>query len=122
MSWHERDPVRFALEAALLGHHYAGIQLVKQEGLWRIRMAVASPTSTYLLELIYPPRFPLAPVQAFMTSPDIRGAPHVIGDNLLCMYHKEDIGPETTGKVYTDWAVEWIKRYEKWRQTKVWDD
>ena len=122
MSWYERDPLRCALEMELLGRHHPGVQVVKQGGLLKIRMVVAGQFHQYHVEAVYPQRFPTEPVLAFVRSPPVHGAPHVFSNDQLCMYHDGEYGPQTTGKVYLDWVLEWIDRYEKLLRTHRWED
>ena len=121
MSWYIRDPGRFELEKRLLRQFHPDVKLVKKKGLLRIHKHVRGSKATYVGELIYPKRFPYSEIEPYLLSPKIRRSPHEFSDGQLCLHHSEDVGPETTGKVFCDWFVQWVRHYEKWLRTGHWD-
>jgi hypothetical protein len=122
MSWDIRYPERFGLEKLLLGRSYPNVKLVKKNGRWRIYITVRTRRNVYVGELIYPEGFPWAHIEPWLLHPKVGNCPHRFSNGMLCFYEPGDVGPETTGKVFCDWFVEWVRHYEHWLETGNWDE
>ncbi|MGC9454942.1 MAG: hypothetical protein ACP5HU_08750 [Phycisphaerae bacterium] len=122
MAWDKKRPERFALEKRLLGQFHPGVKLIKKGGKWRIIKRYQGRKGTYEAELVYPRNFPYGQVKAYLIRPRAkRSAPHYFANSRwLCLNEPEDVGVETTGKVYVDWFVKWVKKYERWLETGRW--
>ena len=122
MKWFELDPIRFELEINLLRRHHRGCKLIKQNGKYSIQFQVRTTKRSYQLEAIFPDTFPNSPMVVQVKHPKITDfPPHYFGKSGgLCIYGSGNFGPETTAKVYIDWAKQWIKCYEQWQITGVW--
>jgi hypothetical protein len=122
MKWFEANPLRFELEKRLLGLHHPGCKLIKQKGQFSVQVQILTRKRCYEIKGIFPDRFPNEPMQVQIEKPEITdGPPHYFHYNGgLCIYGYGDYGPETTAKVYLDWAKQWIGCYENWQKTGSW--
>lgn len=122
MKWYENDPLRFELEKRLLGLHHPGCKLIKQNGQFSVLLQIQTHKQCYTVRGIFPDRFPYAPMQVQIIKPEINdGPPHYFHSNgVLCLYGGADYGPETTAKVFIDWAKQWFQCYENWQETGLW--
>jgi hypothetical protein len=119
---YESNPTRFALERKLLAQYHPGCKLIKQNDLFSVQFQVQTHKRTYLLKGVFPNTYPNSPMVVKIVKPAITDyPPHFFGSNGgLCIYGSNNYGPETTAKVYIDWAKQWIKCYENWQETGKW--
>ena len=123
MRWYKANPTRFEMEKMLLAKHHPGVKLIIEHGKVRVLKRFRTRKDIYHIEGIFPDKFPYAPLRVFVRKPALRKSPpHRYGGGQLCLHGSRDIGPETTAKVYLDWAVQWLKIYEKWLKGKPWPD
>jgi hypothetical protein len=121
MKWYEVNPTRFEFEKMLLRQHHPGCKLIKEYGQFSVHVQVRTYKRCYHLKGIFPDSFPNSPMTVQIESPKIKdGPPHYFTDGGLCIYGSRNYGPETTAKVYIDWAKQWIKCYENWQETGRW--
>jgi len=120
MKWYEKDPARFVLEKMLLSQFHPDIKLVKEKGLLHIHKTVRGQNGLYKGKLTYPRNFPYQTIRPYVMSPKIRKSPHRFSSGMLCLHEPDDVGPQTTGKVFCDWFVQWIHSYERWLKTGKW--
>lgn len=124
MKWYELDVDRFELEKILLRQHHPGCKLIKCDGKYSVELQIRTNKRCYQLRGIYPDQFPNDPMRVQIKSPKLEDCPpHYFSYNGgLCIYGTGNYGPETTAKVYIDWAKQWIKRYEYWQETRIWPE
>lgn len=122
MRWDEKRPERFALERQLLSKFHPGCKLVKKRDQWRVRKRHRGRRDSYEVELVLPKNFPYGMAKAYLLRPRIKKAPHYFPDmgHWLCLNEREDVTVETTIKVYLDWFVQWVGKYERWLKTGKW--
>ena len=122
MKWYEINPLRLELERRLLGQYHPGCKLIKYNGKFTVQLQIRTRKRSYQLSGIFPDRFPNDPMRVRIERPKITdGPPHYFSyDGGLCIYGSGNYGPETTAKVYLDWAKQWIKSYEHWQDMRIW--
>lgn len=122
MKWFEVNPLRFELEKRLLGLHHPGCKLIKQNGQFSVLVWIQTNKRCYEVRGTFPDRFPNRPMLVQIEKPKIKDhPPHFFSEfGGLCIYGSNDYGPETTAKVYLDWAKQWIQCYENWQDTGSW--
>ena len=121
MKWYKQDPLRFEVEKRLLARHYPGAKLVIKGGAASIHLRIVTKKDTYHLEAVFGSRHPYSSMAVYVHRPRLKGnPPHRYPSKSLCLNGSRDVGPETTAKVYLDWAVQWINAYEQWRAGKPW--
>jgi hypothetical protein len=120
MKWYERDPIRFEMERQLLRRFYPDVKLLQKRGSMYIHKTVRGRKNTYTVELTYPEKFPWSPLTSRMLTPKLPMSPHQYSPGMLCLYEPGDAGPETTGKVFCDWVVQWVYHYERWLRGISW--
>ena len=121
MKWYKDDPVRFELEKGLINEYHRGVQMFIQNGKVRIEFSIRTTRTTYHLVGHFPDKFPYKPMEFYVKKPRLkRSSPHRYGDGMLCLHTSNDVGPQTTAKVYIDWAKQWVATYEKWLKTGKW--
>ena len=121
MKWYERDPVRFEIEKRLLARHHRGAKITIKNGAMCVHLCVTTRKDSYKLEAVFSSKHPYSPMRVYIRRPCLKGSPlHMYSGEQLCLHGADDAGPETTAKVYLDWAIQWIKTYEQWRAGKSW--
>jgi len=121
MKWYESNPARFEMEKRLLARFHPGVKIIKKSGKMHVLKKFRTRKDTYLLDAIFPDRFPYSSVQVFVRQPRLKKSPpHQFSGGQICLHGSRDVGPETTAKVYLDWAVQWIKTYERWLDGETW--
>ncbi len=121
MKWYENNPGRFEMEKCLLARHHPGSKVVIKNGRISVLKRVQTAQATYLLEGIFPKNYPYAPMGIYILEPVLQKTPpHQYKGGRLCLHGGNDVGPETTAKVYFDWAVQWLNIYEEWLRGKSW--
>jgi len=114
MKWYQSNPARLEMEKGLLGRSHPGVKLVIKNGKMRVVTELRTGKAQYLIEAIFPNNFPYSAMEVYVREPRLESPPHVYGENRLCLHECNDIGPETTAKIYLDWTKQWIATYEKW--------
>lgn len=75
----------------------------------------------YFIEGIFSDHHPYSAMRVYVREPHLKGSPpHKFPGNELCLHDDDGVGPETTAKIYMDWACQWIRIYEKWLDGKRW--
>ena len=121
MKWYTNNPVRFEMEKHLLGRHHPGVKIIIKDGRTQVLKQLKTHQDTYLIEGEFPNNFPYSPMKVYIRNPVLKGSPpHQYNGDLLCLHGPNDVGPETTAKVYLDWAIQWIRTYERWLNGEVW--
>ena len=121
MQWYEKDPERFELERYVVRQHHLRTKWVILEGRMRLRAKYRGRRDTYLTEVLYPPRYPHDKPRGFVLRPKLRASPHQLGPNEPCLEHGQ-WSPATTGAVWLNWFVEWLRAYEMYLDTGKWPD
>ncbi len=123
MKWYQRDPGRYAIEKRLLAKFHRGAKIKIEGGKMSVFKKVVGRKDTYLVETIFSSQHPYSPMQVHVRQPCLkRSSPHKFFGSHICIHGTNDVGPETTAKVYLDWAVQWIKTYENWLDGKPWPE
>jgi hypothetical protein len=123
MKWYELNPERLAVEKRLLAKHHRGTQMRIEKAGIHIIKRIHGRYRTYKVKGIFANSHPYSPMQFYVVKPALKqGTPHRFTDGQLCLHTSADVGPETTAKVYLDWAQQWIKTYEDWLDGKPWPD
>lgn len=121
VKWFEMNPTRFEMERRLLGQYYRGCKIVKKKGKIRVLIRYRARRDNYVVEGVFPNRFPYSPMDVYILTPSIKKEPpHYFGSGRLCLHNSGDVSPETTAIVYLDWAKQWIELYERWLNGKTW--
>ena len=121
MRWHESKPIRFELEKRLLGQFHPGVKMIIKNGRVNILKRLKTHKDIYIIEARYPNNFPYSALDIFVLEPRLKGSPpHRYSESRLCLHDSNGVGPETTAKVYLDWAVQWINIYERWLDGEPW--
>lgn len=121
MQWYQLDNKRFELEKELLRRYYPGSKIIIEHGIARVEKALISRQDVYLLKGIYPSTFPYSPMHVYIDSPDLeKTPPHLFNEGRLCLHGPNDVGPQTSAKIYLDWAKQWILIYERWLRGVPW--
>ena len=120
MRWYELNPGRFEIERRLLARFHPGAKLIIKKRRMRVVLEVITDIDIYLVEGVFADDHPYSSMRVYVTEPRLRGSPpHMFGDGELCL-HDGSVGPETTAKVYLDWAKQWLLAYERWREGERW--
>ena len=123
MRWHRSNPIRFELEKRLLAQCHPGVKMIIKNGRVKILKRIKTRKNTYHVEARCPKDFPYSPIKVFVREPRLKeSSPHRYSESQLCLHGPGDVGPETTAKVYLDWAVQWIRIYERWLDGKPWPE
>jgi hypothetical protein len=121
MKWYELNPERMAIEKRLLAEHHRGVVLTIKHGRMHVIKPIRGRYSTYTVQGTFADEHPYAPMQFVVVKPPLRGTPpHRFMGGQLCLHGPGDVGPETTAKIYVDWAEQWIQTYEDWLDGKPW--
>ncbi|MHC4728284.1 MAG: hypothetical protein ACYS17_13770 [Planctomycetota bacterium] len=98
-----------------------GVKIVIKNRKMRVLKKFRTRKDTYLIEAVFPDRFPYSPMEVFVRQPRLKKSPpHQYSKGQLCLHESGGVGPETTAKVYIDWAIQWIRLYERWLGGKSW--
>jgi hypothetical protein len=123
MKWYESNPERFEIEKRLLARHHRGSKLIIKDGEVKLAKRVATGRDTYDVEGIFACDHPYTPMSFYIRRPSLRGGPpHRYGDGGLCLHNPGQAGPETTGKIFLDWTIQWILTYERWLDGEPWPE
>ena len=123
MKWYERNPERLAIEKRLLAAYHRGVKMCIKHGQIHVIKSIAGRYGTYVVRGTFSDQHPYAPMEFEIVSPALkRSPPHRYTGGQLCLHDPGDVGPETTAKVYLDWAEQWIQIYEDWLDGKPWPD
>lgn len=121
MKWYTDDPIRFEMEKRLIAKKHKSIRMVIEDSKVRVELIIIASHSSYVLAGFFPDDFPYSPMRFYVRSPKLKkNTPHIYMNGMLCLHGEDDVGPETTAKVYIDWAKQWIEAYEKWLDTGEW--
>jgi len=123
MKWFESNPERLEIEKRLLARYHPGTKIIKKHGKLKVVKRVVTTRNTYIVEGVFADRFPYAPMKVYLRKPRLkRSPPHRYSSKHLCLHKRNDVGPQTTAKVYLDWAVQWICTYERWLDGEPWPE
>jgi hypothetical protein len=123
MHWYEANKTRFEIEKRLLAQFHPGTRIIIKNGKMKLEHRIAIGRNSYLVEGIFADNHPYSSMQFFVRQPSIRkSSPHRFCDGEICTHGPDDIGPETTAKVYLDWAGDWLRTYEKWLDGEPWPE
>ena len=87
----------------------------------RVEKTFRTSRNTYLIRACYTDSHPYSAMVVRIVQPPIKGRPpHYFSDGSLCLHDDKDVGPQTTTKVYLDWALQWVLCYEQWLDTGKW--
>lgn len=121
MKWWQSNPARFEIEKRLLARHHRSVKIVIEKGTMYVIKPYRSGKRRYMIEGKFDAHHPYAPMRFFIREPKITDSPpHSFSDGQLCLHGSGDTGPHTTAKVFLDWAIQWIRTYEKWQTTGTW--
>lgn len=121
MKWWESNPERFAIEKRLLTQFHPDVKLVIQDGRMRVLKNIVTGKDNYLLEAKFDDHHPYSPMSVYIRKPRLENSPpHSFSDGGLCLHGYNEVGPETTAKIFIDWACQWVKIYEKWLDGESW--
>jgi hypothetical protein len=121
MKWYELNPGRFEIEKRLLARYHPGSKLVIEGGRVKVTRQVVTHRDTYVVEGKFADDHPYSDMRWRVLKPTIRGSPpHRYDEGELCLHEPGETGPETTAKIYLDWATQWILTYERWRDGEQW--
>jgi hypothetical protein len=123
MKWFELNPQRFEIEKCLLAQYHPGSKLIKKHGKLKVTKHLITDLDTYIIEGVFSDRHPYLPMDVYIREPPLEGSPpHRYSTEHICIHGPGDVGPETTAKVYLDWAVQWINTYERWLNGEPWPE
>ena len=123
MQWYELNPERFAVEKLLLAQHHKGARIIIEKGKIRVEKPYHTRKACYNIRANFSKEHPYSPMIVHVTEPRIKGSPpHYFVGGRLCLHASNNVGPETTAKVYLDWAQQWIDYYEVWCETGIWPE
>lgn len=123
MEWYQTNRNRFEIERQFIGKHHPGSKIIIKNGQASVLKAFKTRKDCYLVEAIFSKRHPYSAMRVFIREPALKGSPpHKFSSGELCLHGADDVGPETTAKVYLDWADQWIKAYERWLDGEDWPD
>ncbi len=121
MIWFKNNPQRFEVEKKLLVRFHPGVKIIIKDGQMSVLKELVTSKDIYLIEAKYSDRHPYSPMKVFIREPYLKNTPpHQYGEGRLCLHDENDVGPETTAKLYLDWAEQWIHIYERWLEGKPW--
>jgi hypothetical protein len=123
MKWYESNPIRFEIEKRLLARYHHGSRIIIEKGKMKVQKRFHGSKEVYLVEGIFSDRHPYSPMNFYIKEPRLKNSPpHKFSDGWLCLHGSDDVGPETTAKVYMDWAIQWLQTYERWLDGEEWPD
>ena len=121
MKWYDLNPERLAIEKRLLARHHRGVQLQIEKARMHVVKRIRGRYGTYVVQGTFADQHPYSPMQFKIVSPPLKGTPpHRFPEGELCLHGPGEVGPETTAKIYLDWAQQWIQTYEDWLDGKTW--
>ncbi len=120
MEWYKSNPVRFEMEKRLLARFHPGVKIIIEKGEMRVIMKFRARKATYFIEGFFPRDFPNSPLDVYVREPRLKSSPHQYSRGRLCLHDDDDVGPETTAKIYMDWTKQWIATYERWLEGIPW--
>ncbi|MFI5297836.1 MAG: hypothetical protein ACHREM_07020 [Polyangiales bacterium] len=123
MAWYHRDADRLELEVELMTERTRAELHETPDGLCWVESLVSFGGETITLAIEYPARFPFEPPKAFVLSPSIDGAPHLLKDGSLCLWDNPATasGAKTSALAVRNRAVTWYLAYEVWKLTGSWE-
>jgi len=123
MKWYKSNPERLAIEKRLLAQYYPGSKLIIKHGEMKVVKRLITLKNTYLIEGVFEDNHPYAAMRFYVRQPRLKNLPkHMYSTKELCLHDPDDVGPETTAKVYLDWAIQWIHFYERWLDGEEWPE
>ncbi len=122
MKWFQSNPARFEMEKRLLARSHRGVKIVIESGKMRVVMGLRTRRAEYLIEAIFPRNFPYSAMEVYVRKPRLQSPPHLYGEDRLCLHDDDEVGPETTAKIYLDWTKQWIATYERWLDGEPWPE
>jgi hypothetical protein len=123
MKWYQSNPVRFEIEKRLLAKYHPGSRIIIENGEMKVQKRFLGSKWQYFIEGIFSDRHPYSSMKFYIKEPRLKNSPpHRYSGSELCLHGSDDIGPETTAKVYMDWAIQWIQTYERWLDGEDWPD
>lgn len=121
MRWYETNKTRFEIERRLLGQFYPDTKIIIEKGIVTLQKRIAAGRNLYLVEGTFANNHPYSSMRFFVRQPHLRNSPpHRFPGDEICTHGLDDIGPETTAKVYLDWAKGWLETYERWLNGVPW--
>ena len=124
MEWYSLNKPRFEIEKKLLREHHSQVELhvpKKAGGCVTLHKKVRTSRDVYHLEGKFAHNHPYSPMTFKITQPKLKyNTPHCFSSGVLCLHRDNEVGPQTTAKVYLDWAIQWIQTYEQWLETGHW--
>ena len=130
MHWYQKLPGRLLKEQEIVKSSFPQAKLVRVgDGnlAWVLYLRTNSDRE-YLIEIIYPDRFPSAYPLAFVLKPKIKMALHQYNDGHLCLFSTTDrpertyIPEKTTAVTIIVWTAAWLASYEIWQRTGTWPE
>jgi len=123
MKWFELNPERLEIEKRLLARYHPSSKLVKEHGELKIIKRLVTHRDIYIIEAVFADKHPYSPMQVYVREPRLKELPeHMYSVEQLCLHDLDDVGPQTTAKIYLDWAVQWIHTYERWLDGEPWPE
>ena len=121
MKWYKLNPYRFEMEKVILKKKKKGAKIEIEDGVVQVTKFFKTGRHKYLIRGMFPDMFPYSPLQVFIDKPALKKSPpHLYKEGCLCLHGPDDVGPQTTAKVYLDWAEQWILTYERWLREIPW--
>jgi ubiquitin-protein ligase len=84
------------------------------------------PERIHTLKILYPPRYPDIPAEAYVVQPKIYSEKHQFEDGQLCLFNPKDgtgygwNPARSTAVTIAGWSINWLYAYYTWRATKKW--
>lgn len=123
MIWFKTNRSRFIAEKVLLARFHPGAKMVIKNSRMSVFKQIVTSKDIYLIEAQYSDKHPYRPMNVFIREPRLKKSPpHQYIKGQLCLHDLRDVGPETTAKIYLDWAKQWIGIYERWLEGEPWPD
>jgi hypothetical protein len=123
MKWYESNPERLAVERCLLAKHHRGAKLIIKDGQMSVVKRIYTRRNTYVIEGIFADIHPYSPMQFYIREPRLATPTrHMYSGGQMCLHEPGSVGPQTTAKVYLDWAIQWIDLYERWLDGEDWPE
>lgn len=131
MQWHDRYPRRLSYEVQSMKKSFPHARLFRLEDgrlAWELTLQTNSK-STYLVEIVYPSRFPDDYPLAYVVDPPITEAPHMYRrDHHLCLFAADDdpdrtyVPERTTAATIACWSSAWLFCYEQYTILGYWPE